>query len=215
MFSYNLLKLRTSNTRRIACFFPANSLAIHTRASNFDIEKDLNSKTIIQDGFKDMIKQVEHFQITASNVEKSIEFYTKALGFKVLRKFKVKMNPYGTYGAYLILGNTIIEIINAIPSTKAYEYQEGEDWRRRMRSNVGLRQIGFTVENLDEEVERLKSLGVKMIQPPLKRTPDSYEYDIIEPVNEHWKKVKESKKGIRIAMFYDPDGVVLEFIEGR
>lgn len=57
---------------------------------------------------------------------------------------------------------------------------------------LGFRHLGFAVTGLDERVEHLHEAGVLFHLEPLDATGD-----------------------VRITFFYDPDGVLLEFIQGR
>lgn len=55
-----------------------------------------------------MIKQIAHLCLQAKNLEKTVEFYKKAFGFKVKFKF---VNKKKVFGYYLGCGkNTFIEI---------------------------------------------------------------------------------------------------------
>jgi catechol 2,3-dioxygenase-like lactoylglutathione lyase family enzyme len=56
---------------------------------------------------------------------------------------------------------------------------------------LGFRHLGFKVTNLDERVETLKAAGVVFH---------------LEPI--------DAEGGVRLAFFYDPDGTLLEFVEG-
>jgi catechol 2,3-dioxygenase-like lactoylglutathione lyase family enzyme len=57
---------------------------------------------------------------------------------------------------------------------------------------LGFRHFGFSVTGLDERVERLHEAGVRFHLEPLDATGN-----------------------VRITFFFDPDGVLLEFIQGR
>jgi catechol 2,3-dioxygenase-like lactoylglutathione lyase family enzyme len=56
---------------------------------------------------------------------------------------------------------------------------------------AGFRHLGFKVSNIDARVDSLKSAGVPFHLDPL-----------------------DAEGGVRIAFFFDPDGTLLEFVEG-
>ncbi|MBK0384143.1 VOC family protein [Pedobacter sp. SD-b] len=97
-----------------------------------------------------MIKTLHHIAIICSDYEKSKQFYTEVLGFKIeqeiLRKerqsYKLDLSLNGTY---------LIELFSFPNPTERPSRPEA----------TGLRHIAFGVENLDESVEMLKNKGIE------------------------------------------------------
>jgi glyoxylase I family protein len=148
---------------------------------------------------------VEHIGVTVSDLEKSIDFYTKVFGFSVLRKTSTN--------AYLYLGNDLLELMQSDNPTKVKNPETPEAWQKDMRSSVGLKHIGFRVDDLDEAIERITKLGGKLIVPPVEVEP-KIEYVANTTADKLRRAAKPIKRRYwRIAMFSDPDGVILEILE--
>ena len=88
-----------------------------------------------------MIKRLDHVHVVAKDMDASIEFYTKALGFRLLRR--VRFGPGGERQlSYVGLGDMMIELVQ--PAHDG-EFQGTE-----------ARPIGLAVDDLDEAVARFK-----------------------------------------------------------
>ena len=147
------------------------------------------------------MKGIEHPAIYVSDLERSIDFYQK-LGFKILRKTS-------TPHAMMYLSNDILEIIPRLE-----EKEEGF-------SPPFPYHIGFYTDNLDEDVRRLKELGINT--GPITSTsctqlakssarvvehaePEPTDLKLLgcmipsEDENRPWRRVR----------FLDPDGITLE-----
>ncbi|MBI3040820.1 MAG: VOC family protein, partial [Chloroflexi bacterium] len=64
-----------------------------------------------------MFKKVEHTEIVASNMDRTLDFYTGIIGFKVLWRRKPERPPFDEI-AYIELNGTLVEIFaikNAVP----------------------------------------------------------------------------------------------------
>lgn len=73
-----------------------------------------------------------------------------------------------------------------------FEFQkEGRPVEASPNEDHGLKHIGFRVDSVDEVISRLRERDVKITLEPL-----------------------DANGGVRIAFFEDPDGVLLEVIEG-
>ena len=61
-----------------------------------------------------MIKRLDHVHVVAKDMDASIEFYTKALGFRLLRR--VRFGPGGERQlSYVGLGDMMIELVQPGP----------------------------------------------------------------------------------------------------
>ncbi len=98
-----------------------------------------------------MFKRIGHVEIIPSNLERTIDFYTGILGFKIQRRFKPERDPVEEL-VFIELGGTSIELFlvkNPAPASK-------EQWQ------VGCRRIAIEVEDMDKAVEYLKGKGVEI-----------------------------------------------------
>lgn len=102
-----------------------------------------------------MITCVDHISIQTNDFDYAFDFYHHVLGFKIVKQpFHFKTRRL----CYLNAGNINIELYSIKPDNKpAIEYTAHRG---------GLDHIAFTVENVEEEVERLKQKGVKIIKAP-------------------------------------------------
>jgi len=98
-----------------------------------------------------MFKRIDHIEIVSSNMERTINFYTEILGFKVQWRRKSERPPMEEI-AFIELGGTLIEVFgikDPAPVSK-------EPWQ------VGCRRIALEVEDMDKLVEFLKTKGIEI-----------------------------------------------------
>lgn len=112
-------------------------------------------------------------------------FYRDLLGFPVLGRLYYP-NKVGLVIDLLDIGNNgILEIFSFKESTKPSEWIPNA-------LQLGMRHIAFKVKSVDATAARLKAAGVEFALEPLNATG-----------------------GVRIAFFKDPDGTLLEIVEGE
>ena len=139
-------------------------------------------------------------QIKVSNLERSLEFY-QSVGFDLISQgvvtdaaiFEGLGLPAGTLrGAFLRVPGTstrvtpildMIEFVDPQPCGGAYP----------ALNHIGINRLCFQVAELDEAVQRLRSLGIELVG------------SIADVVNRRMSS--------RFVCFRDPDGIVLEFVE--
>jgi catechol 2,3-dioxygenase-like lactoylglutathione lyase family enzyme len=148
---------------------------------------------------------LEHVGITVSDLERSITFYTEVLGFRLLRKT--------TSNAYLHLDDQLLELTQCRSSTEVGARGRPAECDERLYCTVGITHLGFRVENMDEAVDKIERLGGKLITPPYEFEPQ-IEY-VAEAGYEKLRRAARpvGRKTWRIAMFSDPDGIILELLE--
>ena len=95
------------------------------------------------------LKKVHHIAIICSDYQRSLDFYTRILGFRVLEEhYRYERQSYKTD---LALGNDyIIELFSFPSPPPRLSYPEA----------TGLRHIAFEVDNLANEVEELDRLCI-------------------------------------------------------
>lgn len=121
---------------------------------------------------------IHHIAIIVSNYEKSKDFYVNKLGFQILRENY--REDRGDYKLDLKLGECELEIFSGKNNPKRPSYPEA----------CGLRHLAFKVDDIEKEVEELKSLGVE-----------------VEPIR------LDEITNKRMTFFQDPDGLPLELHE--
>lgn len=94
------------------------------------------------------VKYVHHVCIQTENYEASLDFYTRILGFEVISE---TTNFHGReYNTWLKLGNFMIELQTP---------KEGDNFNKWSSLNSGPVHIAFMVDNVEQEYEKIKSLG--------------------------------------------------------
>lgn len=124
------------------------------------------------------LKKVHHIAIIGSDYEASRHFYVDLLGFEVIRENYRKER--GDYKIDLQLEDCEIELFIITGRPKRPSYPEA----------LGLRHLAFCVEDVEETVKELNSLGIET-----------------EPV-----RVDEFTNK-KMTFFFDPDGQPLEIHE--
>ena len=106
-----------------------------------------------------MFKKIDHVEITPSDMDRTIRFYTDIFGFSVKMRKKVDSPPLEEV-AFLELGGTVLELVlvkNPAPPSQVPQ--------------VGYRMMAIEVEDMDKAVEYLKSKGVEISTPPVNLGP--------------------------------------------
>jgi len=103
-----------------------------------------------------IFKRVDHVEIIPRDPERTIDFYTNILNFKIKSRNEVKMPPMQEV-IYLELGDTVIEIISVDDAAPKSE----ESWQ------IGYRGIALEVENMAKAVEYLKGKTIDLAVEPV------------------------------------------------
>jgi catechol 2,3-dioxygenase-like lactoylglutathione lyase family enzyme len=148
---------------------------------------------------------LEHIGLTVSDLNRSIEFYRRVLGFHLLRKT--------TTNAYLFLDDQLLELSQCRPPTEATLPETDSAWTELMYCRVGMSHLGFRVDDIDAAVEGMTTQGCKLITPAHEFQPQ-IEY-AIDPAEEKLRRAArpEDKPYWRMAVLSDPDGIILELLE--
>ena len=145
----------------------------------------------------------EHIGLTVNNLGKSMDFYTKALGFEVLKRT--------SFHAYLYKGTDMIELIqsnNPVPVEKPIPT---DDLVGRMKEVPGgTVHIGIRVENIDDAVKKVQENGGEIIVSPVEYRQ---KIDFATDVTDDKLKRVVTPNLWRIAVLTDPDGIWVELLE--
>ncbi|MBN1573720.1 MAG: VOC family protein [Deltaproteobacteria bacterium] len=107
---------------------------------------------------EEMHLRFDHVGIKSKDIKKSVDFYTRILGFEVLEEVEVLNSIYTFVGDE----TTRIEIEQAAPNDKMID----------VNTQYGLYHIAFIVKDIDSLAERLKKDGVKFIMEPIQLRED-------------------------------------------
>jgi catechol 2,3-dioxygenase-like lactoylglutathione lyase family enzyme len=111
-----------------------------------------------------LFKRIDHVEIVTDQPERTEQFYTDVLGFRVKARDHIQ-RPDGTALnlTYLDLGGTVVELI-------AYEGVPVDPAPRQ--EHLGYRMIAIEVDDMQKTAEYLKGKGVDITWGPMVR--DTY-----------------------------------------
>ena len=137
---------------------------------------------------------IRHTGIVVSDAEKSIDFYTKLLGFEI-KKDMLESGDYIDNFSDLkdVVVRTIKMTLENGDMVELLNYQthpELPDMGRPI-TRIGCSHFAMTVENLDETYDRLVEAGVEFNSPP-QYSPDGF---------------------AKVTFCKDPDGSLVELVE--
>jgi len=97
---------------------------------------------------------IDHIGIAVSSIEESLKFWEMALGIKCTGIEEVAEQKVKT--AFLPLGDTEVELLEATdPESPVAKFIE--------KKGEGIHHLAIRVENLEEALEKMKALGLKLI----------------------------------------------------
>lgn len=106
-----------------------------------------------------MIQQIDHIEVVTEDLEKSIEFYTHVLGFKLARRISYGSEENARQIAYVTLGNVALELQG--PVKRRPDQGDPADSGR-----VGVRLVALRVDDMMKTLEYLKSKGIEASSGP-------------------------------------------------
>lgn len=106
-----------------------------------------------------MFKKIDHVEITPSDLDKTISFFTDIFGFTMKMRKKVDSPPLEEV-CFLELGGTVLELVKVTNPAPPSQVPQ-----------VGYRMMAIEVEDMDKAVEFLKSKGVEISAPPVSLGP--------------------------------------------
>ena len=153
------------------------------------------------------MRGVEHVCISVSDLERSIEFYTK-LGFKILRR---TTRPH----AIMYLGRDILEIMPRLEEDKRNGFSPPFPYH-----------LAFYTDDLEEDVSRLNDYGIETspVFTMSRSEMESSNLRITEYADPEPSDPKllgcmipseDEEKPWRAVRFKDPDGITLEIWQRR
>jgi len=157
---------------------------------------------------------MDHVSLTVRDVDKSVEFYSKGLGLRLLRVSVLNPSPGIQFkNAYMYSQNLLLELITAEGS--AIQPPTPASWESSLRSSIGITHLGVRVRNLEEAMAKLEAAGARKIGGPFEISSKTTK--IVYVASRPPRKIRYAKRPgrrpWRNAVFSDPDGVVIELVE--
>lgn len=125
------------------------------------------------------LKKFEHVGLQVKDLEASIQFYTEVLGLEFIEK-QDHVDP-NLKLAFLGLQDTKEPIIELISGYNSNLPTEGK-----------VHHIAFTVDNIDEEIARLKELQVTFIDEAVTTLPSGAKYIFFNGPDGEWIELFQS-----------------------
>jgi len=131
----------------------------------------------IHDAEAPMFKRIDHVEIVTDQPERTVEFYTEVLGFRVKARDRIERAGSGTALnlVYLDLGGTVVELIS-------YEGVAVEP--APQKEHLGYRMIALEVDDMQKTADYLKEKGVDIVWGPVFR-PTYARAEICDPNGYH------------------------------
>ncbi len=119
-----------------------------------------------------MIKKIEHIGIAVKNLQESNELFKKLFGKS---HYKIEaVESEGVNTSFFMLGDTKIELLEATDSNSAiskFIEKKGE----------GIHHLAFEVDNIENEMARLKEEGFELINKETKDGADNKKICFLHP----------------------------------
>ncbi|OEH86267.1 hypothetical protein BHU72_11330 [Desulfuribacillus stibiiarsenatis] len=142
------------------------------------------------------VSKFRHVAIVVKDYKKMIDFYSKILGFEIIREIEVSNEEFRkgiglpnavAKGAHLAIPGNNVEI-------EMFQFEKKMDRcdELSIANYPGFRHIALIVENLGEAYASLKSKGIEFVSEPI------------------CMKEPPSVAGFRFVYFKDPEGNIIE-----
>ncbi|MEJ5227790.1 VOC family protein [Thermodesulfovibrio sp.] len=141
-----------------------------------------------------MIKNIRHIGIVVSNLELSLHFYSDLLGFKVVKKMEESGEYIDNISSLKNVKITTVKMAapdgNLVELLYYHSHQRATILHREIWQ-TGISHIAFSVDDIEQEYNRLSAAGVTFNSPPQLST-DGY---------------------AKVTFCRDPDGNFIELVE--
>jgi catechol 2,3-dioxygenase-like lactoylglutathione lyase family enzyme len=142
-----------------------------------------------------MFQRIDHIAVTVSDLDRSSTFYSR-LGFVEVARWASRIQQVDGI-AFLELGECRLELIA----------QKGTRPPQEEGVVAGLRHLCLRTGDLDDEVRRLAAQGIELLNGPHTIGGEAYR----ELLSHEDYPIA---KGLRRALIEDPDGTIIELLEG-
>ena len=106
-----------------------------------------------------MFKRIDHVEIVTDQLDRTVQFYTDVLGFKMKTRDRIERSGPGVPIdlVYLDLGGTVVELI-------AYEGAAVDP--APQTEHLGYRMIALEVDDMQKTTDYLRTKGVDIVWGP-------------------------------------------------
>ena len=106
-----------------------------------------------------MFKRIDHVEIVTDQLDRTVQFYTDVLGFKMKTRDRIERSGPGVPidFVYLDLGGTVVELI-------AYEGAAVDP--APQTEHLGYRMIALEVDDMQKTTDYLRTKGVDIVWGP-------------------------------------------------
>lgn len=101
-----------------------------------------------------MLGEIDHIGIAVESIDDAIPLYRDRLGMR--EQHRETVEEQGVHAALLEIGDAHVELISPIGS-------EGSVARFLERNGPGLHHVAYRTDDIDDELRRLVSAGVRLI----------------------------------------------------
>ena len=142
-----------------------------------------------------------HANINVSDLDRSLDFYTRVLGLKVVDETEFSGDEFtqGTGLPGAKIRAAFLEAPNSSTILEVFQYVAPDSRpipKSALANDIGVGHICFQVDDIDQSYEKLSKRGVKFVSPPVTIS------------KEHPKGA-----GARFCYFHDPDGILIEILQ--
>jgi glyoxylase I family protein len=106
-----------------------------------------------------MFKRIDHVEIVTDQPDRTVEFYTEVLGFKLKFRDRIERSSLGVPMdlMYLDLGGTVVELIS---------YEGAAVEPAPQKEHLGYRMMALEVEDMQKAIEYLQTKGIDIVWGP-------------------------------------------------
>jgi catechol 2,3-dioxygenase-like lactoylglutathione lyase family enzyme len=106
-----------------------------------------------------MFKRIDHVEIVTDQPDRTVEFYTGVLGFKVKSRDRIDRSGLGVPMdlVYLDLGGTVVELISYEGASVEPEPHD---------EHLGYRMMALEVDDMQKTADYLKTKGIEIVWGP-------------------------------------------------
>lgn len=142
-----------------------------------------------------------HANINVSDLDRTLDFYTRVLGLKVVDETEFAGDEFtqGTGLSGAKIRAAFLEAPNSSTILEVFQYVAPDSRpipQNASPNDIGVGHICFQVDDIDQSYEKLSKRGIKFVSPPVTIS------------KEHPKGA-----GARFCYFHDPDGILIEILQ--
>ncbi|CAM4179099.1 lactoylglutathione lyase [Paenibacillus endophyticus] len=119
-----------------------------------------------------MTRKIDHVGIMVKDINASIRFYTEVAGLKVKERSEHAGGLEVAFLGYGLEDETVIEMIQGL--------------KDQLPSEGKIHHVAFSVDNIEDEWNRIKQLGVAFINEEIASMPSGIRYFFIYGPEEEW-----------------------------